>query len=114
MAAEANGVIEEAEQKLLESYADEMDIKLDDASNLSFEENLKELKKISNTKEINQMAFEIIGMVMSDMEYDDDEKNYIEKVASSLEIEMNKIDEMFKCVNAYVELVKKINILMYS
>jgi len=113
-AAVANGVIEEVESELLDTYADEMGISISDASDLPFEENLKRLKIISNSVQINQMVFEIVGMIMIDMEYDDDEKSYIKKLASILEIDMKIIDEMFEYVSEYSDLVRRINNLMFS
>ena len=52
--------------------------------------------------------------MISDNEYDDDEKHFISKMAEIFEIPMSRIDEMFNCANAYSELIKKINVLMYE
>ena len=113
-AASANNVLEDSERALLAAYADEMSIDVNKASQMPVEQISRKLKEISNTKELNQISFEIVGMMMSDNEYDDDEKAFISKIAEIFEIPLNRIDEMFSCVNAYSELIKKINVLMYE
>lgn len=81
-AASANDVIEENEKIFLEAYADEMGICVHDVGNSSMEEVCVRLKDISNSKELNQIAFEIVGMMVSDSEYDKDEKLFISKMAT--------------------------------
>ena len=113
-AATANDVLEDAEKTLLAAYADEMSIDVNKASQMPVEEICRKLKNISNSKELNQISFEIVGMMISDNEYDDAEKAFISKMAEIFEIPMSRIDEMFNCVNAYSELIKRINVLMYE
>ncbi len=113
-AATANDVLEDAEKTLLAAYADEMSIDVNKASQMPVEEICRKLKTISNSKELNQISFEIVGMMISDNEYDDAEKAFISKMAEIFEIPMSRIDEMFNCVNAYSELIKRINVLMYE
>ena len=113
-AATANDVLEDAEKTLLAAYADEMSIDVNKASQMPVEEICRKLKNISNSKELNQISFEIVGMMISDDEYDDAEKAFISKMAEIFEIPMSRIDEMFNCVNAYSELIKRINVLMYE
>lgn len=113
-AASANDVLEESEKALLAEYADEMSIDVNKAMQMPAEEICRKLKEISNSKELNQISFEIVGMMMSDNEYDEDEKAFISKMAEIFEIPMSRINEMFNCVNAYSELIKKINVLMYE
>lgn len=113
-AASANDVLEKSEKTLLAAYADEMDVDVNKASQMSVEEICNKLKTISNSKELNQISFEIIGMMLSDNEYDDDEKEFVSKMAEIFEIPMSRINEMYKLVNAYSELIKKINVLMYA
>lgn len=114
VAASANDVLEDSEKLLLAAYADEMSIDVNKASQMPMEEICKKLKAISNSKELNQISFEIVGMMMSDSEYDEKEKMFISKMAELFEIPMKRIDEMFEYVNAYSELIRKINVLMYE
>lgn len=115
-AAAANNVVEESEKVLLAAYADEMGIDPDDTNNNAndVEEIFKGLKEISTSKELNQITFEIVGMMISDSEYDDSEKAFIEKMAAVFEIPHERVDKMFQYVNDYSTLIKKINILMFE
>lgn len=113
-AASANHVIEDSEKNLLIAYADEMGIDVNLAEEMPVEIICARLKEISNSKELNQITFEIAGMMMSDSEYDDAEKSFVSEMARVFEISQDKIDEMFQCVNDYSALIKKINILMYE
>ena len=113
-AASSNGVFENSEKALLVAYADEMSIDVNKASQMPMEEICRKLKSISNSKELNQITFEIVGMIMSDNEYDDDEKAFISKMTEIFGIPMERINEMFNCVSVYSELIKKINELMYE
>ena len=109
-AASANSVIEESEKALLAAYADEMGVDVSLACVQPVEDICTKLKSVSNSKQLNQIMFEIVGMIASDNEYDNQEKNFIMKLSEIFEIPMDRIDEMFICVNEYTSLIKKINI----
>ncbi len=113
-AASANNLIEDSERLLLVAYADEMSIDVNKASMMQMDEICRKLKQISNSKELNQIAFEIVGMMMIDNEYDKEEKTFILKMAEIFEIPQSRIDKMFSCANEYSALIKKINVLMYE
>lgn len=113
-AALANMILETSEKQLLEAYADEMGIALEDASNLPFDTLCNKLKEISSCKELNQMTFEIVGMLLSDSDFDIDEQAFLSQVADIFEISEEKIEEMKQCVNEYTTLLKRINRLMIS
>ena len=83
-AASANDVFEDEEKALLVAYADEMSIDVSKTSEMPVEEICRKLKAISNSKELNEISFEIVGMMMSDNEYDDEEKDFISKMAEIL------------------------------
>ena len=111
-AALANKVLVKSEEQLLAAYADEMDIKLEDVNNLPFDALCKELKEISSHKELNQITFEIIAMLLSDNEFDTDEQVFLSKVISEFGISDETIEEMKRYVNDYMMLINKINGLM--
>lgn len=113
-AASANDVIEESEKALLDAYADEMGIAPDAGSNLPLEDILNELRKISSPRELSQITLEIVGMLMSDMEYDNAEKEFMDKLKAAWGIEQKKIDEMFEVIRDYMNLMKKINLLVFE
>lgn len=114
VAASINGVVEESEKALLVAYADEMGVDVSKASIKPVDEICARIKEISNSKELNQIMFEIVGMIISDSEYDNQERDFVSQVAELFEIPMSRVEEMFRCVDEYTSLVKKINILMYE
>lgn len=113
-AASANDVIEKKEKYLLEAYADEMGIDVSLAKAKNVEDICSKLKEISTSVELNQISFEIVGMMLSDNEYDEDEKVFIEKMASIFAIPLERIEEMLACVNDYTKLITRINTIMFE
>lgn len=105
VAASADNIIKESEKALLVAYADEMGIDVNEIC--------VRLKEISSAKELNQIAFEIVGMMMSDNEYAENEKVFVNKMAAIFQIPNERIEEMFRCVQDYLALIKRINMLMY-
>lgn len=113
-AAEANGIIEDSEKKMLEAYADEMDIPMDPIGGLSTQEVCSKLKEISSKKELNQMAFELIGLIVSDGDYDTAEKTFMKSIIDAFGIAPEQLDKMFALVDEYYAVVKRINVLMWE
>lgn len=113
-AASANNVIEDTEKSLLAAYADEMGVDVNKANVMPLEEICNKIKAISTSKELNEITFEIVGMMMSDSEYDAEEREFVITMANNFEIPMSRIDEMFSCVNDYSALIKRINVLMFE
>lgn len=112
-AADANGVREKNEKELLAAYADEMGIDVS-LKEMSVEDIYSNLLKISNSVEINQMTFEIVGLLVSDGEYDKDEQKFISNLSKGLNIPMERINKMFDLVGQYSDLIKSINKIMFD
>jgi hypothetical protein len=53
-----------------------------------------------------------VGMMKSDINYDDEEKEFMNTLSEVLEIPKSKISKMFELVNRYTELFKEIDYLM--
>lgn len=113
-AAMANAVLEESEKHLLAAYADEMGIALTEASDLPLNALCRELKELSSAKELNQITFEIIGMLLSDSEFDSDEQAFLTTATTAFGISEQAVNEMKQCVRDYTALVKRINRLMFG
>ena len=111
-AALANKTIETAERELLAAYADEMGIAPADASRLDIDALCEELKKLSSPKELKQLTFEILGMLLSDSGFDADEQAFLSTIAAAFEISEETIAEMKQCINDYMALIRRINKLM--
>lgn len=112
-AADANGIREESEENLLIAYADEMgiDVSIED---IPTEDIYARLLKISNPVEINQMTFELVGLLLSDGEYDSDEKQFVDKLSVGLKVPKERIEKMFDLVGQYSGLIKSINRIMFD
>ena len=112
-AADANGVREENEKDMLLAYADEMGINVS-LEDVSTKDIYTKLLRISNPVEINQMTFEIVGLMVSDGEYDDYEKRFIDELSNGLKVPKDRIDKMFELVRQYSGLIKSINKIMFD
>lgn len=108
-AAEANGIVDLSEQRMLEAYADEMDIPIRLMEALSVQEICERLTGVSSQKELGQMAFELVGLVLSDGEYDGSEKTFMLAVANAFGITPERLGKMFMLVSEYSDLVGRIN-----
>lgn len=112
-AADANGIRDENEENLLIAYADEMDIDVS-IEDIPTEDIYAKLLKISNPVEINQMTFELVGLLLSDGEYDSDEKQFVDKLSVGLKVPKERIEKMFDLVGQYSGLIKSINRIMFD
>lgn len=112
-AADANGIREESEENLLIAYADEMGINVS-IEDISTEEIYAKLLRISNPVEINQMTFELVGLLLSDGEYDSDEIIFINELSVGLKVPKERIEKMFDLVGQYSGLIKSINKIMFD
>ncbi len=73
---------------------------------------VKYFEVISSKKVLSEITFEIVGMMKSDINYDDEEKEFMNTLSEVLEIPKSKISKMFELVNRYTELFKEIDYLM--
>ena len=75
---------------------------------------LSELKEKTNKEEKKVIVFEILGLMYSDGEYDEVERNFIDNLINEFEItneELNRIEEL---LNQYSELYKKIVLEIFN
>jgi len=114
MAAKANDVVNDSEERIIEAYADEMGISSDEAIMLELDELCNELVGISTKKELNQMYFEIISLLLGDLSFDSKEKEFLNTLCITFGIADEKCEEMIECVNEYVEWMRKVNILLFE
>ena len=113
-AAKANKIIDQQEERCIAMYADEMGIDINQASTQSLQEICSELKRISSKQDIHKIVFEITGLVFSDYDYDDEEKNFMETIITKLGVSGEVFSSMENYVKEYFELIKKINNLVNS
>lgn len=107
-AAEANGVVEEQEKAMIKAYSKEMDLVSFDMNSVRpfdeitsvFRDSLSENKKI--------VVLEIIGLMNADGSYDESEKNFVCKLASSIGVSVDSVNKLSALTDRYRELVEEI------
>lgn len=107
-AAEANGIVELEEKNMLKSFAIEMDIPPVYNTENNLETILNELVSISSEQELKIILFEILGIVVSDGVFDDDEKNIVKNIVERCKLDTNIVDEMLNALYEYINVYKKI------
>jgi len=107
-AAEANGVVELTEKNMLKAYSMEMEIAPAYSSDSNIDTLLQEMKDISNECELRIVLFELLGILISDEEYDQTEKVFFEKVRTAFGISKDKCDEMLALLYEYSSVYQKI------
>lgn len=107
-AAEANGVVELAEKNMLKAYGIEMEITPFYSSDCEIEMVLQEMKDISTESELKIVLFEILGILISDEDFDNSEKEFLNKVRTSFDISQEKCDEMLRLLYDYSSVYQKI------
>lgn len=107
-AAEANGVVELAEKNMLKAYGIEMEITPFYSSDCEIEMVLQEMKDVSTESELKIVLFEILGILISDEDFDNSEKEFLNKVRTSFDISQEKCDEMLRLLYDYSSVYQKI------
>lgn len=107
-AAEANGVVELAEKNMLKAYGMEMEISPFYSSDCETEMVLQEIKDVSTESELKIVLFEILGILISDEDFDDSEKEFLNRIRTSFDISQEKCDEMLKLLYDYSSVYQKI------
>ncbi len=107
-AAEANGVVELEEKNMLKSYSMEMEIAPFYTSNRNLEDVLQEMKAVSNESELRVVLFELMGILISDKEFDKTEKAFLNQVSNVFNISQTQCDEMLQLLYDYSSLYQRI------
>ncbi len=106
--ANANGVVDAAEKKLIKSFSEELGISEEDYCKLGFEDICNKLVEISNRKELIEISFEILGLMMGDTAYDSAEKAFVIKLFDCFGLSEALLSEMEECLQEYILVYKKI------
>lgn len=107
-AAEANGVVELSEKNMLKAYSMEMEIAPFYASDCELGSVLADMKDSSTASELKIVLFELLGILVSDVDFDDLEKEYLSKVRTAFGVSQEECDEMLKLLYDYSSVYKKI------
>ncbi|MCR5847495.1 MAG: hypothetical protein K6G75_05185 [Lachnospiraceae bacterium] len=108
MAAKANGKIEAAEHEMLIKFADEMHIEPIADSEKSFDELIDEMVGVCGKPEKKIILFETVGIMNSDGDFDENETEFLSKIASKFEISNEELEYMMELVTAYIDVFTEI------
>ena len=111
--AGANGVVEDAEKNMIAQYCVEMEITDIPLENSSIESVLSVFD--NSTKVIkNIVMLELVGLCMSDGEFDSDESGIIERISSGLGISKEMVKDLENDLKDYFEVVTKMTKRIFS
>lgn len=101
-AADADGVFEEKEEATIYTYCREMNIpeSLPKKDN-TLEEVLDQLKKSASYNEKKIVLFEILGLMLSDEEFAEQEQIFVKEIIDKLEIDMHELERMSSLLHIY-------------
>lgn len=111
-AAEANGVVEFEEKNMLKAYGIEMGIKPIYETDSKTEDIIAELKALCDEKTKRIIVFEILGIMISDSEFDEMEKSFVDEIVSAFSIPSDQKQQMLELLNEYAAVFKKISNLV--
>lgn len=107
-AAETNDEVTSEEEAMIDAFALEMQIEPIHSTDDALDEILQALKNISTIRDYRIITFEILGILFSDSEFDDKEKDFIKEICDTFGITKETVDEMIVNLNEYTNLFNKI------
>ncbi len=107
-AADASGGISFEEKNMLKLFAMEMNIEPQYSSEDDLDEVINELFNCSTAKELQIVLFELLGIMYSDADYDEQEQQFVDRIAERFEIGSEKIKRMDEEISKYSSLYKEI------
>ena len=111
--AGANGVVEEAEKNMISQYCVEMEMQDISCQNNSIESIISTLENSSKVVK-NIVMIELIGLCMSDGEFDFDETGIIEKISSGLGMSKEMVNGFENDLKEYYAVVTKMTKRIFS
>lgn len=107
-ATEANGVVEIEEKNMLKAFSLEMQIPFRYTTKKTTDEILSRLSDITTEKEKKILAFELIGILLADGIYDEEEKTFMIQISERANISMDVIEKMINVLDEYRNIYEKI------
>jgi len=90
-AAEVNGIVTDEETKMIDEFAREMMIEPFYVLDSSVEDILDKIDNLSFRKVKKICLFEVLGIMFSDSEYDDEEKKFMLETIDKFNIERESV-----------------------
>lgn len=112
----SDGKYTEEEKKMVSDYCDEMKIPLREMKedDKTIEDILSIMKQNSDKRVQKIIIFELIGLAVSDGNYDDKERGMILDMESAFKIEEKFAEECEKILNEYIKFQERINELVLN
>ncbi len=108
IAANANGYVEESENKMLLHFEKEMNIDPITQSNMKLDDVIDELYNICGELEKKIVLFEIVGILFSDENCDKEEMEFLDKIAGRFGFSNEQVKDMISLVEEYTKLYSQI------
>lgn len=101
-AADADGVFEEKEEATIYTYCREMNIQESlPKKNSTLEEVLDQLKISTSYNEKKIIVFEILGLMLADEEFAEQEQVFVKEIIDKFEIDMHELEKMSSLLHIY-------------
>ncbi len=107
LAAGCNNDITDEQEIMLEQYCDEMGIPFPMSHAKTLDE-IIEFFKESSYQNKKTVVFEIIGLLFSDGNFDENEMQFVRKLAIPLGISKETVEEMFELNTRYLNILHDI------
>lgn len=107
-AAQANNIVDEREKEMILRFAKEMDVEPITNTDKDVDEVIRELNESCGNLERKIILFEIIGIILSDQNCDELEKNFLNNLAAKFEISEENVNNMISLVREYTCLYNRI------
>lgn len=111
----SDGIVADEEKELALAYCREMNVEQRVPDNSAvLDDVLKELDEGATEREKNIIAFEILGMFLSDNDYAKEEEIMMQKIIEQLHIEKEKFECMLSLLNIYKSVYEEIcNVVVF-
>jgi tellurite resistance protein len=107
LAAGCNNDITDEQEIMLEQYCDEMGISFPMSHAKSLDEIIDFFKE-SSYQNRKMVVFEIIGLLFSDGNFDENEMAFVKKMAIALGVSKETVEEMFELNTRYLAILHDI------
>lgn len=98
------------EKRMIDSYCYEMQMDFNmEIVNRPIVEIIKEMQMVCGEREKKIIIFEVIGLAMSDCNYDEDERRFVCSIIEKFDIEKSFGQQCETILNEYIEFQNKIN-----
>ncbi|MGV8147031.1 MAG: hypothetical protein ACLKAK_11925 [Alkaliphilus sp.] len=101
-AAMANNIIAKEQRVIINEYCLEMGIsEVEIEAAVSLSKVLERFKILSNEQEIRIVVFEVLGLLLSDKQYDNLERNFVEELRKEFGLSNDLIERMLTLLDEF-------------